>query len=86
MKIYRIERDTIKETAMSDIREVEVKETPGGFKTRSNRRVSEIDNPDIKIRIIVYSKSNSTKKIDRLCEKIRKAIDEYNGGKNEKKC
>lgn len=85
--IYRISRGSIKEDAVNNVREVELIETQGGFTTRQSRRISGLDEPDIRFNLVVYSESNNTKKVDRLCRKIRKAIDEYNGRKsNEKEC
>lgn len=85
--IYRISRGSIKEGATNNVREVEVVETKGGFNTRQSRRISGLDEPDIRFNLVVYSEIPDTKKVDRLCRKIRKAIDEYNGrNSNEKRC
>ena len=80
-KIYRLSRQSVKEGSMCDIREVEVIETAGGYNTRQSRRIAGLEEPDIRIDLVVYSESKSTAKIDRLCRKIRKAIEEYNGRK-----
>lgn len=84
-KIYRISRDSVKEGAFNDVREVEVYDSPGGFRTRQSRRISSLDEPAIRINLVVYSESKDTKKVDRLCRKIRKAIEEYNGRKSHEK-
>ena len=65
-KIYRISRDSIKESALNGIREVEIIETQGGYKTKQSRRISGLDEPDIKFNLVVYSESKDTKKVDRL--------------------
>lgn len=84
-RIYRISRGSIKEDAQNNVREVEVIETQGGFNTRQSRRISGLDEPDIRFDLVVYSESKDTKKVDRLCRKIRKAIEEYNGRKTDEK-
>ncbi len=79
MKVYRLSRGTITERGITSIGEVELKETEQGkFVTRSNTRVKGIDKPYIDCKIIVYSKFRDTRKIDELCAKIRKAVEEYN--------
>lgn len=83
--IYRISRGSVKEGALNNIREVELIETKGGFTTRQSRRVSGLDEPDVRFDLVVYSESKSTAKVDRLCRKIRKAIEEYNGRKTDEK-
>lgn len=80
-RVYRIARHSITEGTTNEVREVDLVETRGGFKTLQSRRVSEFDKPDVKINLVVYSESKDTKKVDRLCRKIRKAIEEYNGRK-----
>ncbi len=79
MKVYRLSRGTITERGITTIGEVDLTETgEGRFVTRSNTRVKGMDEPYIDCKIIVYSKTKDTRKIDKLCEKIRKAVEEYN--------
>ena len=78
MKLYRLSRGSLNENAVTTIGTVEVKETSDGKHiTRSNARVKGIDEPYISVKLIVYSESKDTKKLDRLCAKIRKAVEEY---------
>lgn len=79
IKLYRISRGSIAETALADIGEVEVTKTPNGFVTRGNTRVKALDEPYIEIKLKVFSEKRDTRKMDRLCAKIRKALAEYNG-------
>ena len=78
IKLYRITRGTIAEKALYDIGEVELRKTANGFRTRANTRVKGLDDPYIEIKLKVFSESKDTRKMDRLCEKIRKALAEYN--------
>lgn len=79
MKVYRIKRDSLTAGALYEIREVAVTKTPGGYRSSCNRRIPALDKPDVKVKLIVYSEDRDTYKMDRLCEKIRKAVEEYNG-------
>lgn len=80
MRVYRIRRDTLMEGALYEIREVEVTKTPHGYLSNCNRQIPALDKPNVKVKLIVYSKDRDTTKVDRLCDKIRKAVEEYNGG------
>lgn len=89
MKSYRISRGTVNKGASYDIREVEIKATECGYVTTSGKRIKSLDEPDVKITITVYSESRDTRRINRLCSRIRRAMEEYKselkGGLNEQK-
>lgn len=80
MKVYRISRGTIKEGAFCDIREMELFPSPGGFIAYGGRRIKALDVPDVKITITLYSERRDTRRLDRLCAKIRRAVAEYKAG------
>ena len=80
MRVYRIVRGTVLPGALYEVRSVEVAPTKHGYISKCNRQIPALDKPDIKLRVIVYSQSDDTSKLERLCAKIRQAIDEYNGG------
>lgn len=84
-RIYRISKDSVKEGTVTNVREVDLIETNGGFKSLQSRRISGLDEPDVRVNLVVYSESPNTTKVERLCRKIRKAIEEYNGRKSNEK-
>ena len=79
MKVYRLRRDSLVIGAAYDIRELDVNKTPGGYRSLNNRKIPALDDPNVRISIIVYSKTKDVERIDNLCDKIRKAVEEYNG-------
>lgn len=80
MRVYRISRGTIMEGAFCDIREMELIPSPGGFIACGGRRIKALDVPNVKITITLYSERRDTRRLDRLCAKIRRAVDEYKSG------
>jgi hypothetical protein len=83
MKFCRMMVNSIQEHSAITYGEVEAKATAKGWRTMANSFIPGLDKPTIRCQIIVYSKTKDRKKLDRLCRRIREAIDDYNGGSDE---
>lgn len=83
MRFIRLMLNSIQEGSQVTVGEVEAKASRKGWVTRANSFIPGLDKPNVKCQIIVYSKTKDRKKLDRLCRRIREAIDDYNGGSDE---